>query len=125
MFAATLWAMVLLGRRARPLSIVGLVVTLPGLWLLTSPEAGSWNVGDSWTIACAIFFALHYGAFHAGYLVFITAVLFGDEGWVHVNRAGISADAYARKRLTLSKPGSIQPTNSGASLSGRIENLLS
>lgn len=54
-----LWAMALLGRRARPASIAGLVLTLPGLWLLTSPGGGSWNTGDSWTVVCAVFFALH------------------------------------------------------------------
>jgi drug/metabolite transporter (DMT)-like permease len=54
-----LWAVVLLRKRARPLSILGLLITLPGLWLFTSPEGGSWNVGDSWTVACAACFALH------------------------------------------------------------------
>jgi len=54
-----LWAVLLLGKRARKLSLVGLGITLPGLWLFTSPGGASWNVGDSWTVVCAVFFALH------------------------------------------------------------------
>jgi len=54
-----LWAAALLRRPPRPLAIAGLGVALPGLWLLTSPQGGSWNRGDTWTLACAAFFALH------------------------------------------------------------------
>jgi len=54
-----LWGMALLGMRARPFSLLGLGVVLPGLWLLTSPGGNAWGVGDSWTLACAVFFALH------------------------------------------------------------------
>jgi drug/metabolite transporter (DMT)-like permease len=54
-----LWAALLLGKRARPLSFVGLAVAIPGLWLLTSPGGGSWNSGDTWTVGCAVCFALH------------------------------------------------------------------
>lgn len=53
------WGLALLGRRPRPLSLAGLVVAIPGLWLLTNPGTGSWNAGDSWTVLCAVFFALH------------------------------------------------------------------
>lgn len=54
-----LWSLALLGRRPRRLSLAGLAVALPGLWLLTNPGKGSWNSGDSWTVLCALFFALH------------------------------------------------------------------
>ncbi|MDP6528721.1 MAG: DMT family transporter [Gemmatimonadota bacterium] len=53
------WSMLLTGRKPRPLSMAGLALAVPGLWILTAPEAGSWNRGDSWTIACAFFFGLH------------------------------------------------------------------
>jgi drug/metabolite transporter (DMT)-like permease len=59
-----LWAALLLRKPARPLSLLGLAVTLPGLWLLTSPAGGSWNVGDTWTVGCAILFALHVTLIH-------------------------------------------------------------
>lgn len=54
-----LWAAWLLGSRPHRGAIVGLALTLVGVYLLTSPEAGSWKVGDSWTLACAVLFALH------------------------------------------------------------------
>lgn len=54
-----LWALAFLGVRARPLSLLGLAVAVPGLWILTSPGSGGWNAGDAWTLACAVFFALH------------------------------------------------------------------
>ncbi len=54
-----LWAALLLRHRPKPIALVGLAVTLAGLALLTSPEGGSWNPGDLWTVACALLFALH------------------------------------------------------------------
>lgn len=54
-----LWAAVVLRNRPRPLSLLGLAIALPGLWLLTSPGTDAWNVGDAWTVLCAVFFALH------------------------------------------------------------------
>jgi drug/metabolite transporter (DMT)-like permease len=48
-----------LNQRPRLIPLVGLVITLAGVALLTSPKAGSWNVGDTWTVVCAILFALH------------------------------------------------------------------
>jgi len=54
-----LWAMAFFRRSAAALSLVGLAVTIPGLWLMTSPAGAAWNAGDTWTIACAVFFALH------------------------------------------------------------------
>jgi drug/metabolite transporter (DMT)-like permease len=54
-----LWAACFFGRRPPALSVLGLVVTIPGLWLLTGPTGGGWNAGDSWTLVCAVFFALH------------------------------------------------------------------
>lgn len=53
------WALLLTGHRIARLSVLGLVLTLPGLWLLTSPGAGSWSRGDSWTLVCAVLYALY------------------------------------------------------------------
>ena len=53
------WGALLLRRRPRTLTLAGLAITVPGLWLLTSPGGSSWTVGDGWTLACAIAFALH------------------------------------------------------------------
>ncbi len=52
-------AIPVLRRRAGGLSVLGLGLTLPGLWLLTNPGSSTWNRGDAWTLACAVFFALH------------------------------------------------------------------
>lgn len=54
-----LWAILILHRRARWLSLIGLLITLPGLWLLTSPGSQTWGIGDAWTLLCAAFFGLH------------------------------------------------------------------
>lgn len=54
-----LWGMALVGRPPGRLSLFGLALAIPGLWLLTDPGTGSWNVGDTWTVGCAVFFALH------------------------------------------------------------------
>lgn len=54
-----LWGALLLRRRPRALTLAGLALTVPGLWLLTSPGASSWTAGDGWTLVCAIAFALH------------------------------------------------------------------
>jgi drug/metabolite transporter (DMT)-like permease len=76
-----LWAAVILGRKARPLSLLGLLVAVPGLWLLTSPAGSSWNSGDSWTAACALFFALHVvlvsrlGAAHDARVLLVSQLL--------------------------------------------------
>ena len=53
------WAFLITGHRITRLSLLGLVLTLPGLWLLTSPGAGSWSRGDSWTLVCAVLYALY------------------------------------------------------------------
>ena len=54
-------AIPVLRRRPRGLSLVGLAVTVPGFWWLTgaAQASGGWNRGDAWTLACAVFFALH------------------------------------------------------------------
>jgi drug/metabolite transporter (DMT)-like permease len=54
-----IWGAILLSQRPRILPLIGLAITLAGLTLLMSPKGGSWNIGDTWTIACAILFALH------------------------------------------------------------------
>jgi drug/metabolite transporter (DMT)-like permease len=53
------WGMLLLRRRPGRLPLFGLLISLPGLWLLTTPGGAGWNPGDTWTLACAILFALH------------------------------------------------------------------
>jgi drug/metabolite transporter (DMT)-like permease len=53
-----LWDLALNRRRPAPLSLLGLALCLPGLWLLTSPGDGGWNRGDSWTVLCAVLYAL-------------------------------------------------------------------
>ena len=52
-------AIPVLRRRVRRFSLMGLALTIPGLWLLTNPGGGGWVRGDAWTLACAFFFALH------------------------------------------------------------------
>src|SRR6185503_14554550 len=54
-----IWGAILLSQKPRLLPLAGLAITLAGLALLMSPEGGSWNSGDTWTVACAILFALH------------------------------------------------------------------
>jgi len=56
-----LWAALLLRRRPPARSLAGLLVSLPGLWLLTRPaaSAGAPGAGEAWTLACAALFALH------------------------------------------------------------------
>ncbi|MFN8546563.1 MAG: DMT family transporter [Candidatus Eisenbacteria bacterium] len=41
--------------------VIAFLLTIPGLWLLSAPggEVGAWNSGDSWTVVCAVLFALH------------------------------------------------------------------
>jgi drug/metabolite transporter (DMT)-like permease len=53
------WALVVSGHRIARLSVLGLALTLPGLWLLTAPGSGSWSPGDSWTLVCAVLYALY------------------------------------------------------------------
>lgn len=40
-------------------NILGIVVVVAGLWLLTSPEGGGFNIGDGLTLACAVLFAFY------------------------------------------------------------------
>jgi drug/metabolite transporter (DMT)-like permease len=54
-----IWGAILLSQRPRVVPLIGLAITLAGLTLLMSPKGGSWNIGDTWTIVCAILFALH------------------------------------------------------------------
>ena len=56
-----IWGSFLLHQKPRLVPLVGLAVTLAGLVLLMSPEGGSWKTGDTWTVLCAILFALHVG----------------------------------------------------------------
>lgn len=53
------WALLLTGRRPALASVLGLLLTLPGLWLLTRPEGGAWSRGDAWTLVCAVLYALY------------------------------------------------------------------
>ena len=54
-----LWAAIWLRVRPRAGAIAGLLIVLPGLWLLTGAGTGAWAVGDAWTLLCAVLFALH------------------------------------------------------------------
>jgi len=54
-----LWAALLVRRRPRALTLLGLAVAVPGLWLLTAPGTGTFGAGETWTLACAVAFALH------------------------------------------------------------------
>lgn len=54
-----IWAFLLSRRRPGRMPLLGLALTLPGLWLLTSPQGGQWWIGDSWTLICAILYALY------------------------------------------------------------------
>lgn len=40
-------------------NILGIIVVLAGLWLMTSPSGGGFNVGDALTLGCAILFAYY------------------------------------------------------------------
>jgi drug/metabolite transporter (DMT)-like permease len=53
------WVLALRGARPSRFSIAGILVGLPGIWLLSSPEVGGWTRGDSWTVACAVLYALY------------------------------------------------------------------
>jgi drug/metabolite transporter (DMT)-like permease len=53
------WALLVIRRKPGWVPILGLALTLPGLWLLTSPEGGSWRIGDTWTLICAVLYALY------------------------------------------------------------------
>ncbi len=46
-------------KRLRKNSILAVLLAVTGLYLLTNPRAQSFNVGDVWTILCAVGFALH------------------------------------------------------------------
>ena len=55
------WGVAVLRVKPGRYQIAALLLTVPGLWLLTSPAGGgiAWNAGDSWTVVCAVLFALH------------------------------------------------------------------
>ncbi len=53
------WAFLLTGRRPGRLPVIALLITIPGLWLLTHPQGSSWNRGDSATLVCAVLYALY------------------------------------------------------------------
>ncbi len=40
-------------------NILGIIVVLAGLWLMTSPSGGGFNIGDGLTLICAILFAYY------------------------------------------------------------------
>jgi drug/metabolite transporter (DMT)-like permease len=53
------WGWILLGKRPGRYPVFGLLLAVPGIWLLTDPGVGRWYAGDSWTLLCAVLFALH------------------------------------------------------------------
>jgi drug/metabolite transporter (DMT)-like permease len=64
--------------------LLGLLLTIPGLWLLTSPGTDSWNVGDSWTVVCAVLFALH--------VILISRYAPGhDTAWLLLSQLAVTA----------------------------------
>lgn len=72
-----LWGWWVLRRRPGWYPVAGLAIALAGVWLLTDPSDGRWRTGDSWTVLCAVLFALHVvllarfgSSHHVGGLVF-------------------------------------------------------
>jgi len=53
------WAWALYRRPPGVRPAIGLLLTLPGSWMLTRPDSGFWHSGDWWTLACAVAFGLH------------------------------------------------------------------
>lgn len=48
-----------LRRIPRPLTLAGVAVAVAGLWLLTGGDGGSWNVGDTRVLLCALAYSAH------------------------------------------------------------------
>jgi drug/metabolite transporter (DMT)-like permease len=69
-------------RVPRPGNILGVLLVLLGLYLLTSPQGSSFNIGDGLTLICAFFFGLYivyidiftkkYSIMHLVYLQVLT-----------------------------------------------------
>lgn len=77
---------VLVERRAPKIgNILGIVVVAVGLWLMTSPEGGSFNGGDALTLLCAFFFT--------GYIVYLDMISHEMTAlqltFLHITAAGI------------------------------------
>ena len=93
-----LWGWRLLRRRPGWYPAFGLGVATAGIWLITHPSDGRWQAGDSWTVLCAVLFALHvvllarFGStHHSGGLIFsqllTCAVIAGSAAlWVETPR---------------------------------------
>ena len=66
-------------------NIVGILIVAFGLWLMTSPEGGSFNAGDALTFLCALFFT--------GYIVYLDVISHEMTAlqltFFHVTAAGI------------------------------------
>lgn len=54
-----IWALALFRKRPGWMPVLGLLLAMVGLWILTSPDAGSWRSGDTWTAVCAILYGLY------------------------------------------------------------------
>ncbi len=54
-----LWGAWLLRRPPGWIPLVGLLIAVVGLWFLADPGTGSWVLGDTLTLVCAVLFALH------------------------------------------------------------------
>jgi len=51
---------IIIERRAPKIgNIIGVIIVSLGLWLLTSPRGAEFNVGDAFTIVCAVMFAIY------------------------------------------------------------------
>lgn len=50
---------VVLKRRPRASTVLGVALAVAGLWLLSGADAGGWNVGDTRVLLCAIAYSAH------------------------------------------------------------------
>ena len=51
---------IIIERRSPKLgNVIGVVIVSAGLWFLTSPRGAEFNIGDAFTLACAVMFAIY------------------------------------------------------------------
>lgn len=96
-----LWAALILRKKTRTVSLLGLALTLPGLWLLASPGTEGWNPGDTWTVVCAVFFALHVVLINLWSPRHDSAALLAGQLTVTAVLAAVAAVTMETPRLTV------------------------